>query len=123
MIIEKSNFLLNAIKAYDNIQCRTLEQFKDDIKKFSQLKKLLKSNKSDDEYIRLTLNTIVYLYNVFEVEACTKMMFSKVRKDHWFKLKTYLIFLNQMPDNIEELSLIDTDIPLCPIIAKTLRII
>lgn len=123
MVIDNSNFVQHAIKAYDNPQCRTIEQFNDDVKKFSFVKKLLKSEKDDREYIRMTLNTIVYLYNIFDCEQCTKMLFTKVRREHWHKLKTYLIFLGHMPDNINELDIHDSDIAICQSIAKELRLI
>ena len=123
MVIDNSNFVQYAIRAYDNPQCRTMEQFEDDVKRFSFIKKLLKSDKDDIEYVMMTLNTIVSLYNVFECENCTKMLFFKVRKEHWFRLKTYLIFLGHMPESIPEMRIIDSDITICHSIAKELRII
>lgn len=122
-MIDNSNFVQYAIHAYDNPQCITLEQFNKDVKKFSYLKKILNSNQCDDEFVRLTLNNIVYLYNVFDYEACTKMMFFKTRKDQWYKLKTYLTFLNRMPTEIVELGIRDSDLPICQKIAKELRMI
>jgi hypothetical protein len=123
LIIDNSNFVQYAIKAYDNPQCKTVEQFNDDVYKFSLIKKLLKTDKSDSEFVQMTLNNIVSLYNVFGYDECTKMLFFKVRREHWFKLKTYLLFLNHMPESIPELQLINSDIKICPKIAKELRLI
>ena len=110
-----------AISAYDNPQCITLDQFNKDVKKFSSVKKLLNSEQTDGEFVRLTLNSIVYLYNIFKGEDCTKMLFYKVRKEHWHKLKTYLLFLNRMPENIPEINVKNTDLKICPIISTHLR--
>lgn len=123
MIIDNSSFVQYAIRSYDNPQCRTLEQFEDDVKRFSFIKKLLKSDKTETEYVMMTLNTIVSLYNVFEYENCTKMLFFKVRKEHWFRLKTYLVFLGHMPESIPEFGVHDSDITICQNIAKELRLI
>ncbi len=120
-MIDKNNFVQIAIKAYDNPQCKTLEQFNDDVYKFSLVKKLLKFEKYESEYIQMTLNNIVALYNVFECEECTKMLFFKVRKEHWHKLKTYIIFLGYMPEEILDLNLKSSDIQICQQIAKELR--
>jgi len=85
------------------------------------IKKLLKSDKHDEDYVNLTLNNIVSLYNVFYVEDCTKMMFFKVRKEHWFRLKTYVVFLGYMPERIDDSNIISSEIPICQNIANQLR--
>jgi hypothetical protein len=127
--ITQNNFIQIALKSYDNPQCITLGQFSKDVNKFSAVKKLLNgmlygdSLESDSEYVRLTLNNIVYLYNVFENENCTKLLFFKVRQMHWYKLKTYLVFLGRMPEEIPEQHLKDSNLKICPQIAKHLRMI
>ena len=122
-MITRENFVQNALRSYDNPRCRTLEQFENDVKQFSNLKKLLKQDKVDNNFVQLVLNNIVYLFNMFEPDTCTKMLFFKIRKEHWQKLKTYLIFLNKMPDNIDGTNLNDSDIKLCPKIAAVLRLV
>ena len=121
MVIDNSNFVQYAISAFDDPQCKTLEQFNDSVHKFSLIKKLLKVEKTESEFIRLTLNNIVLLYNVFDCEKCTKMLFFKVRKQHWYKLKTYLLFLGHMPEEIPELHLKSSDIRICQTIVQELR--
>jgi hypothetical protein len=120
-VITDNNFIQHAISAYHNPQCSTLEQFNADVKKFSGIKRLMNSEDCSDEFVKLTLNNILYLYNVFDRETCTKMLFFKVRPEHWSKLKTYLVFLNRMPERISELQLISIEIKICQNIAKHLR--
>lgn len=122
-MLGEDNFVQYAMRAYDNPQCRTIEQFKSDVSRFSFVKKILKSDKHDSEFVAMTLNNIVSLYNVFNSTECTLMLFYKVRKQHWFRLKTYLLYLNYMPENIPDLNINSTDIPICLEIAKELRII
>ncbi len=49
--------------------------------------------------MRLIINHIIILANVFGVEAATTLLFFKIEKNHWSILKTFLIFLHYMPEN------------------------
>lgn len=122
-MITEQNFIQHAISAYHNPQCSTIEQFTCDMKKFSGIKRLLNSENYTEDFVNLTLNNIVYLYNIFDNEECTKLLFYKVRSDHWYKLKTYLVFLNRMPERISEIHLINSELTICQNIAKQLRVI
>ena len=48
---------------------------------------------------RLILNHIIVIYNVFEIFAANKMMFFKIDEDLWPSLKSFLIYLNYLPEN------------------------
>jgi hypothetical protein len=90
------------MKHYDNPSCRGLDEFKDDLKKFSYIKRLLKKYKvGDDIKERLLINHIIVIYNLFGTEAATRLLFFKIDKNYWNKLKSFLVFLNRMPpDNM-----------------------
>jgi hypothetical protein len=62
---------------------------------------------------KLFLNAVMTLLNIFEPEACVKMMFYKVDVANWHKLKTVLSFLNRMPISIPSLKVYSQDIPEC----------
>ena len=47
----------------------------------------------------LILNHIIVIYNVFEIFAANKMMFFKIDEDLWPSLKSFLIYLNYLPEN------------------------
>jgi hypothetical protein len=104
MIYELSdgNFVLYAMKNYDNPRCGGLAEFQDDLKRFSYLKRLFKKYKPGSGLKeRLILNHIIVIYNLFGVEASTKMLFLKIEKKHWPHLKAFLLYLNVMPaDNL-----------------------
>jgi len=74
------NFLIYAIKNYDNPNCRGLHDFYEDLKRFKYLKRLFKRyEKTGRLNERLILNHLIILYNVFGPFA-TSMLFYKVEK-------------------------------------------
>ena len=100
--LTEDNFVLYAMKFYDNPGCKGLTEFQDDLKKFSYLKRLFKKYRVGSGLKeRLIINHIVVLYNLFGVPAATDMLFFKIDQKHWPQLKSFLIFLNLMPvDNL-----------------------
>ena len=51
---------------------------------------------------RLILNHIIIFYNVFNVEAATRILFFKMEEVFWPLLKTFLFYLQYMPENMIE---------------------
>jgi hypothetical protein len=51
---------------------------------------------------RLILNHIISFYNVFDNEAATRLLFFRVGDEYHSLLKTFLVFLNKMPDYVNE---------------------
>ena len=97
--LTNENFLMYAIKHYDNPSCSGLKEFDDDLKRLRYIKRLLGRYKATgDIKERLVINHLVVLYNVFGVEAATNMLFFKIQERFWPELKTFLVFLNYMPD-------------------------
>ena len=98
--ITKDNWLLFAQQNYDNPTHETEIEFYDDIKRFKYLKRLFRKYDTSKEFkSRLIINHIIILANVFGVDAATTLLFFKIDKQHWYLLKTILIFLNYMPEN------------------------
>lgn len=100
--LTNDNFVLFAMKYYDNPACKGLDEFKDDLKRFGYLKKLFKRYRPGSGFNeRLIINHLIVLYNLFGIEAATKMLFFKIEEKHWPQLKSFLVFLNMMPpDNM-----------------------
>jgi hypothetical protein len=95
--LDESNFLLFAIKNYENPQAVTEEDFYKDLNHFKYIKRLLKRYKKDG-ILRcdLLINHFIILYNIFG-EAATPMLFYKVEENLWSQMKTFIIFLNRLP--------------------------
>ena len=98
MNLDESNFILYAAKYYDNINCSSYDEFEDDLKRIKYLKKLFKKYRDTGELkVRLILNHLIILYNVFEHTACTNMLCFKLF-DYLDLLKPFLIFLSFWPN-------------------------
>ena len=73
--ITKDNWLLFAQQNYDNPTLEKEEEFYDDIKRFKYLKRLFrKYDIVGDIKIRLVLNHLVVLQNVFGVEVAVTLL-------------------------------------------------
>jgi hypothetical protein len=96
--LNEDNFLLFAIKNYENPQAVTKEDFEKDLNHFKYIKRLLKRYKREGELkTHLLLNHFIILYNIFG-EATTPMLFFKIENDFWSSLKSFIIFLNRLPE-------------------------
>tara|TARA_Y100000361_G_scaffold37932_1_gene32485 strand:+ start:476 stop:871 length:396 start_codon:yes stop_codon:yes gene_type:complete len=96
--LNEDNFLLFAIKYYENPQAVTKKDFERDLNHFKYIKRLLKRYKNTGELkTHLLLNHFIILYNIFG-EATTPMLFFKIEKDLWPVMKAFIIFLNKLPE-------------------------
>lgn len=118
------NILLYAIKAYDRPNI-IMSEFKDDMKRFNYLKRLFRRYRKVGELReQLVLNHLVVIYNVFGPEVATRMLFFKMSKEDYSSLKTYLLFLNYMPERVRGIKghdILSSDIPVNMEVADTLR--
>jgi len=122
--LNNDNFILYAAKSYEKPNC-IRSDFKEDLKRFNYLKKLLRRYlRTGDLKERLILNHIIVIYNVFSIEPATRMLFYQLDKDSYSELKTFLIFLNYMPNvvrGIDGIDIISSDILIDMKIAEVLR--
>ena len=96
--LNEDNFLLFAIKNYENPQAVTKEDFDKDLNHFKYIKRLLKRYKKTGELkTHLLLNHFIILYNIFG-EATTPMLFFKIEKELWESMKSFIIFLDKLPE-------------------------
>lgn len=96
--MNESNYLLFAIKFYDNPQSVTREDFEDDLKRIKYIKRLLKRYKNTGELkTHLILNHLTVLFNVFD-DAAVPLLFYNLERDLWPAIKSFLVFLNRVPE-------------------------
>lgn len=96
--LNDSNYMLFAIKFYNNPQAVTKEDFEDDLKRIRYVKKLLKKYKKDGVLkAHLILNHLILLFNVFD-DAAVPLLFYNLEQDLWPSLKSFLLFLNRLPE-------------------------
>ena len=96
--LNEDNFLLFAIKNYENPEAITVEDFEKDLNHFRYIKRLLKKYKSGGELkVHLLINHFIILYNIFG-DATTPMLFFKLDKILWPSIKSFILFLNRFPE-------------------------
>ena len=97
--LNDDNYLIFAIKHYDNPQAVTYEDFLNDMKKFKYVKRLLKRyKKTGDLKSHLLINHFIVLYNVFQ-DATPPLLFYKIEKELWSPMKTFIMFLGRLPEH------------------------
>ena len=96
--LTSENFLLFAIKHYENPQAVTKEDFEKDLNHFKYIKRLLKRYRNTGELkAHLLLNHFIILYNIFG-EGTTAMLFYKIEEEMWEIMKTFVVFLDRLPE-------------------------
>lgn len=122
--LNDDNFMMYAVKAYNSPHC-IMAEFESDLKRTKYLKRLFRRYKITKTLKeRLILNHLILLYNVFGVDAATRILFFKIdEKDHDI-LKTFLTYLNYMPERVKGINgkdIISSDILIDMHVAEILR--
>ena len=128
-ILSYDNIMLYCAKHYENPHCTGIDDFNDDLNHIKYLKRLFnRYTKTNDLKTNLIFNHLILLYNVFENEAVTRVLFHRINEEHWSILKPFLIALSHLPETIfgvsEKHKIINTDnIPLDQNVVKAVRVV
>ena len=96
--LNENNYMLFAIKFYNNPNALTKEEFEDDLKRIKYIKRLLKRYKNTGVLkTHLVLNHLTVLFNVFG-DASVPLLFYNLEEDLWPAIKSFLMFLNRVPE-------------------------
>lgn len=96
--LNEDNYLLFAIKFYDNPHAITRDDFEDDLKKIKYVKRLLRRYINTNTLkTHLILNHLTVLFNVFG-DAAVPLLFYNLEQDLWSSIKSFLVFLNKLPE-------------------------
>ncbi len=121
--LNEENFVMYAVKNYNSPQC-IMSEFEGDIKRTKYLKRLFRRYKiSKSLKERLILNHIILLNNVFGPEVTARILFYKIDERDYDILKTFLEYLNIMPETVYGIkgkNIYSSEIPLNPDIAEVL---
>jgi hypothetical protein len=122
--LNDENFVMYAVKAYESPNC-LMSEFEGDLKRTKYLKRLFRRYKSTKILKeRLIINHITLLCNVFGAEATTRILFYRIDEKDYDVLKTFLVYLNLLPDKIRGIKgkdVFSSDIPVDLHIAEILR--
>jgi len=103
--LDETNFILHAAASYQNTQCYDVLEFQEDLNRFKYLKRLFSRYRETGELKeRLILNHLIIIYNVFERDTATRLLFFRLAEYDQY-LKTFLDFLNYMPERVENVGL------------------
>jgi len=95
-----------AMKNYENPTCTGIEEFHEDLNRVKYIKRLFrKYDRSNILRERLILNHLIILGNVFSPKVCSRILFFKTEIELHSYLKTFLVYLNYLPDEVEEFDL------------------
>jgi len=117
--LNDDNYMMVCMKVYDNPQCKGIEEFHEDLDRVKYLKRLFKKYLNNGVLReRLILNHLIILHNVLG-PISTRLLFFKLEKEIHSSLKTFMIYLNYLPETLPEVDLVT--IPVDQTIANTLR--
>ena len=95
-VLTNANYMLFAMKHYDNPQSVTYDDFQEDMMRFKYLKRLFgRYVKSGVLRNHLILNHLIVLFNVFG-EAAIPLLIFKIEMEYWSIMKSYLLYLNRL---------------------------
>ena len=96
--LNKDNFLLFAIKNYENPNTLTQEDFEEDLRKFKYVKRWLKKyHESGTINSHLLLNHIIVIFNCWN-DAAIPMFLFKIESTYWSYLKSFFLYLERIPE-------------------------
>ena len=105
--LNEDNIQIYALKCYTAPRC-IMSEFESDIRRTKYIKRLFRRyNTIGDLKERLILNHIILLSNVFGSEHTTRLLFFKIDAEDYSILKTFLTYLDMMPDVVTGINGID----------------
>lgn len=126
--LTEENFIMLAMKAYENPHAHNVSEFHDDLNRIKYLKRLFRRYKEKRALtplqLRLILNHLIIIFNVFQHDWAVRILFFRMERQLWSVLKTFLLFLNFMPDRLSHITkkdIFSSDIAIDAYIAKLLR--
>lgn len=98
--LNADNWLMFAIRNYNNPNSVTYDDFKKDLNKIKCIKRLFRRYEMYGELkTHLILNHIIVMYNVFD-DAATPLLFYKIGVKQWPILKAFMLVLNRLPETL-----------------------
>ena len=119
--LTNENYLMYALLHYDNPHCVDIKEYFEDVRKLKYIKRLFNRYREDGVIKeRLILNHLISFYNVFENAAATRLLFFRVGTEYHSLLKTFLVYLNRMPEQVNE-TLFSSDMDMDKQVIEILR--
>ena len=98
MIHDENSFITAAMKSYSNVQCIAFDEFKEDLYRINTIRKCLARYVEGEELnIRLVLNQLVIMFNVFGATAFDLLKY-KIDSSYYPILFAFLVQINRLPE-------------------------
>jgi hypothetical protein len=98
------NFVLFAAKHYNRPHCHSLDEFNEDLRRVLYIKKMLVRYKETKAInIRLILNHLIVLFNMFDHEAIVRVLFLKL-DEYLHYIRPFLEFIGYWTEKIEQIN-------------------
>ena len=122
--LTNKNYVMYAMKHYNNPQCLDIEEFYSDLNRVKYLKRLFRRYLTTGELKdRLILNHIIILYNVFGIVPATRILFFRMEEEFYPILKTCIVFLNVSPEDENADKVNEVDLLTVPLDDKVVKIL
>ena len=96
--LNKDNFLLFAIKHYENPKSSTQDDFQEDLNRFRYVKRWLRRyHETGEMNSHLLLNHILIIFNCW-ADASLPMFVFKLEPKYWACIKAFLVYLDRIPE-------------------------
>ncbi|AGS80946.1 hypothetical protein [Caulobacter phage Cr30] len=94
-----------AAKNYYNPECYSDDELFEDLKRLKWIRRLFRRyEEKGDLQLRLILNHVIVLYNLFGQKAATRLLFLKL-SGYYHMLTPILEFLGYLPDTVYQIGL------------------
>ena len=104
--LDDDTLIRYAASIYENPSCTSEEEFLEDLNRVKYIKRLFfRYDNTGELKLRLILNHIIVLINVFGAEGATRILYHKSEEKYYSYIKTFLIYLKSLPETIPELDL------------------
>jgi hypothetical protein len=104
--LSDDNFIMYASKIYDNPSCESEDEFYVVFNRVKYIKRLFfRYDNTGEIKLRLILNHMIILINVFGKEGATRILFHKSEDKYHGYIKSFLTHLQSLPNTIPDLNL------------------
>ena len=104
--LSDDNFIMYASKMYDNPSCQSEDEFYEDLNRVKYIKRLFfRYDNTGELKLRLKLNHMIILINVFGDDGATRILFHKSEEKYHGYIKSFLTHLKSLPNTIPDLNL------------------
>ncbi len=104
--LDDDTLIKYAAHIYENPSCSSEEEFLEDLNRVKYIKRLFfRYDNTGELKLRLILNHVIVLINVFGSEGAARILFHKSEEKYYSYIKSFLIYLKSLPEQIPELDL------------------